>query len=154
MCEGALQNMNSRRLCLQVSWLHEYRWNTLKSGSSLFLLFKLSKCYPSWFCSLVFFALGVCGLCACVCFVSFLGQFSGLTSAVRGFGRIAQSCKHLTLTRFKMRLANLCKNKVLLTYVLILWKMRLVNEFDEENREPDQHQEHWACWWVPVCLLL
>lgn len=116
----------------------------LKSGSSLCLLFKLSKFYPSWFCSLVFFALGVCGLCGCVCFVSFLGQFSGLTSAVRGFGRIAQSCKHLTLTRFKMRLANLCLNEVLLTYVLILWKMRLVNEFDEENGEPDQqHQEHW-----------
>lgn len=54
----------------------------------------------------LFFALGVCGLCACVCFVSFLGQFFGLTSAVCGFGRIAQSCKHLT--RFKMRLANLC----------------------------------------------
>lgn len=33
---------------------------------------------------------------------------------------------------------------MLLAYVLILWKMRLVNEFDEENREPDQqHQEHW-----------
>ena len=66
--------------------------------------------YSSSFSSFILLDFGpdVCFKCnLCVCFVSFLGQISGLTSAVCGFARIAQPGKCLALTSFKMTLANL-----------------------------------------------